>query len=243
VISALSNNDIDLLVLPEFFCNRYQILLIVMTCQNCRVCTGRIHNKNAFGLSLKRRVHCGRSSERHGDKFYNSAVPYRTGRLQSCFTGRRIFILRKIFYFTPGDTGFKVWGHKSGTHRHHDMFWLVFPEAARTSPFPAQIVVAHPSILFCPTALIPCLWGVLRTGCSHNGKQDRDGAQKKGPAPELHREKRDRFPDGKILKRASEHEEALMITEIDPKAARDKILNPLMIFLRTRRPEMYPGTI
>ena len=46
-------------------------------------------------------------------------------------------------------------------------------------------------------------------------------------------------PEAKVLVRAPENEEALMVTEIDPHAARDKSLNAMNNIFEDRRPEMY----
>jgi predicted amidohydrolase len=46
-------------------------------------------------------------------------------------------------------------------------------------------------------------------------------------------------PKGEILVRAPEEEEAFMIIDIDPEAARDKNLNPYNNLFRDRRPDQY----
>jgi predicted amidohydrolase len=48
-------------------------------------------------------------------------------------------------------------------------------------------------------------------------------------------------PTGKILIRAPEDKEVLMIEEIDPELARDKSLNPFNSVFKDRRPEKYNG--
>ena len=46
-------------------------------------------------------------------------------------------------------------------------------------------------------------------------------------------------PDGTVLTSAGTHEEALMVTEIEPEKARNKELNPLNNLFADRRPDMY----
>jgi predicted amidohydrolase len=46
-------------------------------------------------------------------------------------------------------------------------------------------------------------------------------------------------PEGKVLAKAPEDEEILLITDIEPELARNKSLTPLNNIFDDRRPEMY----
>jgi predicted amidohydrolase len=70
---------------------------------------------------------------------------------------------------------------------------------------------------------------------------NRTGAErrKEGPSLKFIGQSRIVSPEGSVLVRADENEEILLITEIDPKKARNKSLNPLNNLFTDRRPEMY----
>jgi len=240
VISVLTNADIDLLVLPEFFATGYQFTHSDEVSELAEPVPDGYTTKMLSVLSSKKRVYIVAGlPERHGGKFYNSAVLTGPEGFIGVYRKTHLY-LEENLYFTPGDTGFKVWDTKAGRIGIMICFDWFFPEAARTLALAGADVVAHPSNLvlpYCPDSMpVRCLENRVfaitanRTGVEH---------RKKGRPLSFIGKSEIVSPDGKILKRASENEEALMITDIDPKAARDKTLNPFNDIFKDRRPELY----
>ncbi len=240
VISAVQGEDLDLLVLPEFFATGYQFV--------SKDEVAELSESAPEGETTEMLVELSREKgffivaglpEREGDRFFNSAV----------FTGPEGFIglyrkthlfFEETLYFTPGDTGFKVWETAIGRIGIMICFDWFFPESMRSLALAGAEVVAHPSNLvlpFCPDAMpVRCLENVLyaittnRTGTEHR-KEDQS-LTFIGKSEIV-------SPKGEILVRAGTDEEELMTVDIDPGSAKDKALNPFNDILKDRRPDMY----
>jgi predicted amidohydrolase len=117
--------------------------------------------------------------------------------------------------------------------------WL-FPESVRSLALMGADIIAHPSNLvlpYCPQAMpIRCLENrVFAITANRIGEERR----KQGEPLRFIGSSLIVSPEGKILAKAPENEEALLIAEIEPETARNKNLNPLNNLFEDRRPEMY----
>jgi len=146
----------------------------------------------------------------------------------------------ETLYFTPGDTGFKVWDTPVGRIGIMICFDWFFPESMRSLALSGAEVVAHPSNLvlpFCPDAMpVRCLENrVFAITANRIGTESRKEDQTLtfiGKSEIV-------SPKGEILIRASDDSEAIMIADIDPAQANDKQLNPYNDVLKDIRPEYY----
>ncbi len=239
-ISAIRDADVDLLVLPEFFATGYQFISDDEVAELSESIPRGYTTEALFELSREKNIYIVAGlPERDGDKFYNSAV----------FTGPEGFIglyrkthlfFEENLYFTPGDTGFKVWDTPIGRIGIKICFDWFFPESMRSLALQGAEVIAHPANLvlpFCPDSMpVRCLENrVFAVTANRIGTEHR----KKDQSLTFIGKSEIVSPIGEILVRAPDDEEALMVVDIDPGLARDKALNPYNDILKARRPEHY----
>ena len=240
VIAAVKDADLDLLVLPEFFATGYQFTSTDEVAKLSELIPDGDTTKALSGLSKEKGIYIVAGlPESNGDKFYNSAI----------FTGPEGFIgsyrkthlfFEETLYFSPGDTGFRVWDTPIGKIGIMICFDWFFPESARTLALMGAEVIAHPSNLvlpFCPDAMpVRCLENrVYAITANRTGTEERT----EGKALTFIGKSEVVSPKAEILVRAGEDEDALKIVDIDPSVASDKKLNPFNDLLADRRPEKY----
>ena len=240
VLSAITDADADLLVLPEFFATGYQFV----SHEEVSGLSEQIPN----GDTTERLSESSRQKgiylvaglpERDGDRFFNSAVLTGPDGFIGVYRKTHLFFEEKL-YFSPGDTGFKVWDTKIGRIGIMICFDWFFPEAMRALALMGADIITHPSNLvlpYCPAAMpIRCLENrVFAVTANRVGEENR----KAGQSLRFIGQSQITSPEGKIVIRAPENDEALLITEINPETARNKNLNPLNNIFNDRRPEMY----
>jgi predicted amidohydrolase len=240
VVSALKEADMDLLVLPEFFATGYQFISHEEVSALSESIPEGNTTKMLDELSRERGIYIVAGlPERHGDTFYNSAVL--TGPDGYIGTYRKIHLYsEEKLYFSPGDTGFRVWDTKTGKIGIMICFDWFFPESMRTLSVMGAEIIAHPSNLvlpYCPDAMpTRCLEnGVFAVTANRTGVEKR----KKNEALTFIGQSEIVSPKGEIIVRALKDEETMMIAEIDPKSARNKTLNPFNDIFKDRRTEKY----
>lgn len=240
VTAAITNVHMDLLVLPEFFATGYQFVHRDEVAKLAEPVPDGYTTKALSELSRKKNIYIVAGlPELHEDKFYNSAILTGPEGFIGTYRKTHLFFEENL-YFAPGDTGFKVWDTEIGHIGIMICFDWLFPEAMRTLALSGADIVAHPSNLvlpFCPDAMpVRCLENrVFAITANRTGIENR----KKGAALKFIGKSEIVSPKGEILVRATEDQEALMIREIDLKAARDKTLNPFNDLFKDRRTEHY----
>lgn len=240
VISAVKDTTYDLLVLPEFFATGYQFTSIDEVTELSEAVPNGPTSEALSALSREKGVYIAAGlPEREGDKFYNSAIL--TGPEGFIGTYRKIHLFfEETIYFSPGDRGFNVWNTEIGRIGMMICFDWYFPEAMRTLGLMGADVVVHPSNLvlpFCPDAMpVRCLENMVYAVTANRiGTEQR----KKNQSLTFIGKSEIVSPRGQILIRAPEDEEVLMVAEIDPRKARDKLLNPYNNIIKDRSPENY----
>jgi len=240
VVSAVRDAELDLLVLPEFFATGYQFASADEVAELSEPVPDGDTTERLSALSREKGIYIVAGlPEMDGDKFYNSAVLTGPEGFIGVYRKTHLFFEENL-YFTPGDTGFKVWDTKIGRIGIMICFDWFFPEAIRTLAVMGADIVAHPSNLvlpFCPDAMpVRCLENrVYAVTANRTGTEDR----KEGDALTFIGKSEVVSPKAEILVRASEDKDELMIAEIDPETARDKTLNPFNDLMKDRRPEFY----
>ncbi len=239
-LSAVQDTEVDLLVLPEFFATGYQFVSKEeVAALSEEVPHGRTTERLAEFSRAKGMFIVAGLPERDGDKFYNSAVLTGPDGFIGVYRKTHLFYEENL-YFTPGDTGFKVWDTSIGRIGIMICFDWFFPEAMRTLAVLGADIVAHPSNLvlpFCPDSMpVRCLENRVfaitanRIGTEH--RKNDESLTFIGKSEVV-------SPKGEIMIRASEDEEEVMVKEIDPVLARDKTLNAYNDLLKDRRPGEY----
>jgi predicted amidohydrolase len=240
VLSSVKDADIDLLVLPEFFATGYQFA----SKDEVEELSEQIPDgyTTAALAELAREKGCyvvAGIAEREGDRFFNSAVLTGPQGFMGVYRKTHLFFEEKL-YFSPGDTGFHVWETNLGRIGVMICFDWFFPEAMRTLALMGAEVIAHPSNLVlphCPQGmLVRCLENrVYAVTANRTGVESR----KEGQSLRYIGQSQIVSPEGKVMVRASEEDEAFMVADIDPEKADDKSINRLNNIFHDRRPEMY----
>lgn len=240
VSDALKGVRADLMVLPEFFATGY---LFESTDEAASLAEPVPHGPTTdflMGLARDNNMYIVAGlPEADGPKLFNTAVLTGPEGFIGLYRKTHLFFEEKMF-FTPGDTGFKVWQTPIGKIGVMVCFDWFFPESMRTLALKGAEVVAHPSNLVlphCPDAMpLRCLENRL-----YSVTANRTGTEKRPSGKELSfiGQSLIASPKGKVLAKATAEDDALMIRDIDPEMARDKSINAFNDLLKDRRPDMY----
>lgn len=240
VLSAVKSAELELLVLPEFFATGYQFISAEEVAELSEPIPKGHTTEFLLDLSHKKGIYIVAGiAEKDGDKFYNSAVLTGPEGLIGVYRKTHLYYEEKL-YFTPGDTGFRVWDTKIGHIGIMICFDWFFPESMRSLSLLGAEVVAHPANLvlpYCPDAMLTrCLENrVYSVTANRIGSEER----KEGQPLTFIGKSEIVSPRGNILVRASADEEVLLVAEIDPKTAKNKALNPFNDIFKDRRPNIY----
>lgn len=232
--------DADLVVLPELFNTGYQFISKDETSELSEKIPAGFTTQRLIALSRERGVYIVAGiAERAGERCYNSAVLTGPEGFLGVYRKTHLFFEEKL-WFSPGDTGFRVWKTPIGAIGIMVCFDWFFPESARTLALMGADIIAHPSNLvlpFCPDAMVTrCLENrVFAVTANRTGTEERGG---RGALTFIGRSGII-SPRGEILCRASDDREESAVVEIDPAVARDKDLNPYNNFFADRRPDLY----
>ncbi len=240
ITSVIKKADVELLVLPEFFATGYQFTSIDEVAGLSESVPDGETTMKLSELSRNKGIYIVAGlPERDGNSFYNSAILTGPDGFIGVYRKTHLFF-EETLYFTPGDTGFKVWDTDLGRIGIMICFDWFFPESMRTLALMGAEIIAHPSNLvlpFCPDAMpVRCLENRLYALTANRiGTENRKDGQ---PLTFIGKSEIV-SPKGEILVRAPDDKEALIIHEIDPQIARDKSLNPYNDLLKDRRPDFY----
>lgn len=238
--SALKDIDLQLLVLPELFATGYQFRSKEEVAELSETIKGGQTTEFLCDMSREKGIYIVAGlPESDGDKFYNSAVL--TGPDGVIGTYRKTHLyFEETLYFTPGDTGFRVWDTKIGKIGIMICYDWFFPESLRCLAIEGADIVAHPSNLvlpYCPDSMhIRALENrVFTVTANRIGTEDRTS----GKPLKFIGQSVIASPRGEVLVKASAGNEEIIIADIDPLAARDKSLNIYNDIFNERRPDMY----
>src|SRR3989337_3472337 len=240
VMSAVKDADLDLLVLPEFFATGYQFVSKDEAAELSEQIPEGHTTKFLSELSRQKGLYIVAGlPEKDGDRFFNSAVFIGPDGFIGVYRKTHLFFEEKLF-FSPGNTGFKVWDTEIGRVGIMICFDWFFPESMRVLALMGADIVAHPANLvlpYCPDAMpVRCLanrvYGII---ANRIGEENR----KEGQSLRFIGQSLIASPEGEVLIKAPENEEVLMVADIKPESARDKSLTALNNVFNDRRPEMY----
>lgn len=240
VVSQLEQVDADLIVLPELFTSGYQFVSQEELQRLAEPVPDGPTTERLIDLAQRRRLHLVAGlPEQAGARCYNSAVIVGPSGFLGCYRKTHLFFEETLF-FTPGDTGFRVWDIGPAKIGVMICFDWYYPEAARSLALQGADVLCHPSNLVlpnCPDSMpVRCLENrVFAVTCNRIGREARGG---KKPLTYIGSSEIV-GPNGVILHRAPRDKEDLTIIDIDPTEARNKHLTPYNDLLRDRRPPLY----
>jgi predicted amidohydrolase len=178
-------------------------------------------------------------AERSGGALFNSAVLVGPHGVEGVYRKVHLFNEEKL-YFAPGDGGFPLYKLGDVPIGLLVCFDHMFPEAARTLALAGAQVICHPSNLVLPE------YGQLTTRVRAIENRvfwalaNRYGTETRG-CQSLHFTGASQITaqDGKVLVRAPEAEDCLLVVEIEPGRAADKRVAEHNDLLADRRPEVY----
>jgi predicted amidohydrolase len=240
VATRLGREQCDLMVLPELFASGYQFVSKAEVDALAEPVPEGPTTQQLLELARARGMHLVAGlPERHGGQCYNSAIVVGPRGFLGVYRKAHLFF-QETLYFSPGDTGFRVWDigeAKIGVMVCFDWF---YPEAARTLALKGAEIVCHPSNLVlphCPDAMVTrCLenrvFGITANRIGFEARGDQDRLTYIGKSQVV-------SPRGRVLHRSPADQEELTVLEIDPAEARDKSLNPHNDLLRDRRKDQY----
>lgn len=240
VLRILSEKQADLVVLPELFNTGYQFISKDEAIGLSEEVPSGFTTGSLIELSRAKDLHIVAGiAERDGDSVYNSAVLTGPDGYIGVYRKTHLFFEEKL-WFSPGDTGFKVWETPIGRIGVMICFDWFFPESARTLALRGADIIAHPANLvlpYCPDAMpTRCLENrVYAATANRTGQEERGGKERLefiGTSEIV-------SPAGEVLYRAERDSEEFGAAEIDIAAARDKNLNPLNNLFEDRRKEYY----
>lgn len=240
VIQKLSTQKADLIVLPELFNTGYQFTSKEEVKELSEEIPSGFTTQKLSEFSRDNSVYIVAGlAEKHKDVFYNSAVLTGPNGFIGVYRKTHLFFKENL-WFSPGDTGFRVWKTPIGTIGIMVCFDWFFPESTRTLALKGADIIAHPANLvlpYCPDAMV--------TRCLENRvfavTANRTGSEKRGEEKEL------KFigsseivsPKGNILCRASSGDEEYMQAAINIIEAKDKDLNSFNNIFNDRRKDFY----
>lgn len=240
VRAAVGGRCPDLLVLPEFFATGYQFVSKDEVAELAEPVPAGATTEFLVHLSQEENAYIVAGlPERAGDVFYNAAVLTGPEGFIGLYRKTHLFFEENLF-FSPGDTGFRVWDTDIGKIGIMICFDWFFPESARTLALRGAEVIAHPSNLvlpFCPQSMpVRCLENrVFAVTANRTGTEQR----KEGPTLTFIGQSQITSPKAEILVRAGSDDEVLLSSDIDLSLASDKSLNPFNDLLKDRRPSLY----
>lgn len=240
VLDQLRDVPCDVVVLPELAMTGYQFVFQEEVAHLAEeIPTGRTTRRLMDWAKKQQCYVVVGLPERHGRRFYNSAVLLGPHGFIGAYRKTHLFFEETLF-FSPGDTGFQVWDIKMAKLGILICFDWLYPESARTLALKGADVLCHPSNLVlphCPDAMV--------TRCLENRvfsiTANRIGEEARGGKPSLRFIGKSEIvhPNGTILHRAPADRAELAFVDIDAHEARNKSLNPYNDIFKDRRPRLY----
>ncbi|MYF24068.1 MAG: acyltransferase [Nitrospira sp. SB0672_bin_25] len=232
--------DCELLVLPEFAFTGYQFVDQEEVRELSEPVPAGPTTQACLELARRHRMHLVVGlPEKAGGECYNSAIVVGPSGFLGSYRKTHLFCEETLF-FSPGDSGFRVWDIGQARIGVMICFDWYYPESARTLALEGAEILCHPSNLVlphCPDAMVTRSLEnrVFSITANRVGREDRGG---KPPLTFIGKSEVV-SPTGRILSRASADTPELTVVEIDVDDARNKSINPYNELLRDRRPGYY----
>ncbi|MEE4351686.1 MAG: nitrilase-related carbon-nitrogen hydrolase [Desulfatiglans sp.] len=239
-VEDLSQADADLVVLPELFNTGYQFVSVdevadlaeeIPSGRTCQAMMSLARDRDlslVFGLA-----------EKDNGRFFNSAAIVGPAGFVGKYRKTHLFDEEKDF-FSPGDTGFRVFEIDQAVIGVMICFDWWFPESARSLALLGADIICHPANLVLPQCQQAMLTRSLENGV-FTITANRVGSESRGGKARLlftgQSQIVDRF--GKRLARLSEEQTGLAVTTVSPEEARNKGIARRNDRFADRRPRFY----
>ncbi len=238
-LDGLRGVDADVIVLPELFSTGYLFLLPEEVANAAEEIPNgwTVRTMSEFCKETGMSVIFG-MVERSGDRLYNSSVFLSPEGLIGTYRKIHLFNREKEL-FKQGDTGFSVFKRGETSFGIMLCFDWAFPESARTLSLKGADIICHPSNLVLPYAPEAMITRAIENGVfivlSNRTGEDRRGDES------LKFTGRSRIisPKGELLASSPAESEEVQVVEVNPEAAREKMLTPRNHLFKDRRPDLY----
>jgi len=239
-LEELGKVDADLMVLPELFNTGYQFVSEeevfnlaeeIPAGMTCRAMTGLARKKGlflVFGLA-----------EKDGDRLYNSAAVIGPDGLIGKYRKIHLFDEERSF-FSPGDTGFRVFDIGKARIGVMICFDWWFPEAARALAIMGADIICHPANLVLPGCQQAMTTRSLENGV-FSATANRIGVESRGGKAALTFTGKSQVLNckGEFLTGLERDRIGISTVEIDVTQSRDKTIARQNNRFLDRRPEFY----
>jgi len=174
-------------------------------------------------------------NERAGDRLYNSAVLLSARGVEGIYRKLHLFMNEKDIY-APGDLGLPVFEREYGTVGIQICFDWAMCEGWRILMLKGADLICHPANLIIPGKAQRAIPVYAMTNRLFIATVNRIGTE-----GELTFTGQSLIadPEGATLAEASSSEAEVVVVEIDPSRARDKLLTPRNDAIEDRRPDQY----
>ncbi len=239
-LTDLNEVEADLMVLPELFNTGYQFISReeagelaeeIPAGGTCRALMDLALAKElflVFGLA-----------EKDNGKAYNSTAIVGPGGFIGRYRKTHLFAEEKLF-FSPGDTGFRVFDIGSAKVGVMICFDWWFPESARSLALMGADIICHPANLVLPDCQRAMATRSLENGV-FSATANRIGVEARGGKSALQFTGESQVLDnrGETLGSLPKDKTGTVVVEIDAKAARDKSITAWNDRFKDRRPAFY----
>jgi predicted amidohydrolase len=240
VFKDLPRGEADLWVLPELFNTGYQFISEeeveslaeeIPGGRTCQALTGLAADLSAilvFGMA-----------EKVKKAFYNSAAVVGPKGFIGAYRKIHLFAEEKSF-FTPGDTGFRVFDVGQARIGVLICFDWLFPESARILALQGADILCHPSNLVLPHCQKAMVTRSLENGV-YSATANRVGTEARGGKQALVFTGKSQVldPGGQVLIDLGDRDKGWAVAEINVETARNKKITPHNDRLGDRRPDLY----
>jgi predicted amidohydrolase len=234
----ISDQDADLFVFPELALSGYVFASRAEALELAQAPDGPELRRVAEAAAAKRACVVIGFAERAGSSVFNSSFFAAPDGARAVYRKIHLFDREKTL-FDPGD-GPPLVVEASGARLGLMVcFDWIFPEAARTLALAGADVLCHSANLvlpYCQNAMVTrCIENrVFAVTANRTGTETRAGASLTftGLSQIV-------SPRGAVLAQASADREEVIVAEVDPAAARDKLVTPGNDLFRDRRPSLY----
>ena len=242
--TMLQGVDADLVVLPELFATGYffQSMEDLMSVAEPAPAGRTTRQLEAWAAELEVTLVAG-LPERDGDRVFNSAVIVTPSGYLATYRKVHLYYKEKTL-FAPGDDGFAVYPLETGAGERYQLGVMVcfdwyFPEAARTLALQGADIIAHPSNLVrpdCPRSMpIRALENHVFTITANRYGHETSGEE----TLTFIGQSEICDPQGLILARAPESDDAVDVAAIDPSVARNRQITAHNHIFNDRQPNQY----
>jgi predicted amidohydrolase len=243
IISALNDTIADLIVLPElaltgyYFRDRDEVMELAENPYRSS------HVESLIALCKEKSFYLVTGfAEKADDRCFNSSLLLGPEGIVSIYRKIHLFNEEKK-WFDPGDTPIEVHTIKDVKIGMMICFDWIFPEVSRILSLQGADILCHPSNLvlnYCQSAMITrCLENhVFSITCNRFGHDKRSHGEIKftGKSQIV-------APKGELIYRSPSQREELIVVDIDPEIAREKMITPANDIMKERRTEFYSNLI